>query len=173
MSRMAFSSFFEFGCIVVGLFFSFPNLLSTLQVRLRCLTAADIDRRSHCPGTMSSILFAKHVSFEHSKSHSRSVITSRRPEDINNKTKVVQHLIDNQSTSSCLHDQCALRGRCCRCRPRCGESLSNREYQYRSYTQTDATHCWPCGLFFSVQTFVDFTLSLRGHSLLVCLCSRP
>ena len=52
---------------------------------------------------MSSILFAKHVSFEHSGSSPRPVITSRR-EEKNNKAKVFQHPIDShsQSASSCL-----------------------------------------------------------------------
>ena len=52
---------------------------------------------------MSSILFAKHVSFEHSVSSPRPVITSRR-EEKNNKAKVFQHPIDShsQSASSCL-----------------------------------------------------------------------
>ena len=79
--RMAFSSSLEFGYVVLGLFFPFPNSQSTWQVRQRCLIAADTDRRSHStlpPGTMSSILFAKHVSFEHSVSSPRPVITSRR-----------------------------------------------------------------------------------------------
>ena len=52
---------------------------------------------------MSSILFAKHVSFEHSVSSPRPVITSRR-EEKNNKAKVFQHPNDSysQSASSCL-----------------------------------------------------------------------
>ena len=52
---------------------------------------------------MSSILFAKHVSFEHSVSSPRPVITSRR-EEKSNKAKVFQHPIDShsQSASSCL-----------------------------------------------------------------------
>ena len=52
---------------------------------------------------MSSILFAKHVSFEHSVSSPRPVITSRK-EEKNNKAKVFQHPIDShsQSASSCL-----------------------------------------------------------------------
>ena len=104
--RMAFPSSLEFGYVVLGLFFPFPNSQSNWQVRLRCLIAADTDRRSHSPlppGTMSSILFAKHVSFEHSVSSPRSVITSRR-EEKNNKAKVFQHPIDShsQSASSCL-----------------------------------------------------------------------
>ena len=105
---MAFSSSLEFLLVMLGIF-SLPNSLSTSQVHLRCLTAANTDRRSHCPlppGTMSSILLAKHFSFEHSiKSH--PVIISRTEEDINNQTKVFQHRIDNHSTSSFLHDQCA------------------------------------------------------------------
>ena len=54
------------------------------------------------PGTMSSILFAKHVSFEHSVSSPYPVFTSRI-EEKNNKAKVFQHPIDShsQSTSSC------------------------------------------------------------------------
>ena len=54
------------------------------------------------PGTMSSILFAKHVSFEHSVSSPYPVFTSRR-EEKNNKANVFQHLIDShsQSDSSC------------------------------------------------------------------------
>ena len=104
--RMAFSSSLEFGYVVLGLFFPFPNSQSNWQVRLRCLIAADTDRRSHSPlppGTMSSILFAKHVSFEHSVSSPRPVITSRR-EQKNNKAKVFQHPIDShsQSASSCF-----------------------------------------------------------------------
>ena len=38
------------------------------------------DLAHHCPRAMSNILFAKHVSFEHSVSSPRSVITSRREE---------------------------------------------------------------------------------------------
>ena len=101
---MAFSSSLEFGYVVLGLFFPFPNSQSNWLVRLRCLIAADTDRRSYSPlppGTMSSILFAKHVSFEHSVSSPRPVITSRR-EEKNNKAKVFQHPIDSQSASSCL-----------------------------------------------------------------------
>ena len=48
---------------------------------------------------MSSILFAKHVSFEHSVSSPRPVITSRR-EEKNNKAKVFQHPIDSHSQSA-------------------------------------------------------------------------
>ena len=52
---------------------------------------------------MSSILLAKHVSFEHSVSSPRPVITSRR-EEKNNKATFFQHPIDShsQSASSCL-----------------------------------------------------------------------
>ena len=87
-------------------FFPFPNSLSTWQVRLRWLTAADTDRRSHSPlppGTMSSMLLAKDVSFEHSVSSPRPVITSRREQNIN-KANVFQHPIDshNQFASSSL-----------------------------------------------------------------------
>ena len=89
----------------IGPIFPFPNSQSTWQVRLRCLIAADTDRRSYSPlppGTMSSILFTKHVSFEHSVSSPRPAITSRR-EEKNNKAKVFQHPIDShsQSASSC------------------------------------------------------------------------
>ena len=54
------------------------------------------------PGTMSSILLAKHVSFEHSVSSPYPVSTSRR-EEKNKKAKVFQHPIDShsQSPSSC------------------------------------------------------------------------
>ena len=54
------------------------------------------------PGTMSSILFAKHVSSEHSVSSPRPVITSRREQ--NKKAKVFEHPIDShsQTTSSRL-----------------------------------------------------------------------
>ena len=37
--------------------FSFPNSLSALHVCARCLPAADVNRRSHCPGTMSLLFF--------------------------------------------------------------------------------------------------------------------
>ena len=102
----SFSSSLEFGYVVLGLFFPFSNSLLTWQVRLRCLTAADTDHRSHSPlplGTMSTILFAKHVSFEHSVGSPHPVITSRREEN-NNKAKVFQHTIDShsQAASSCL-----------------------------------------------------------------------
>ena len=53
------------------------------------------------PGTMSSILFAKRVIFEHSVSSPRPVITSRREENLN-QAKVFKHPIDSQSPSSCL-----------------------------------------------------------------------
>ena len=74
--------------------------LNYWQVRLRCLTAADTDRLSHSPlppGTMSSILFAKHVSFEHSVSFPRPVITSRRKKK---QGKIFQHPIDSHSQSA-------------------------------------------------------------------------
>ena len=52
---------------------------------------------------MSSIHFAKHVSFEHSVSSPRPVITSRREEKKKNtKAKVFQHPIDSQSASCSL-----------------------------------------------------------------------
>ena len=63
-----FSSSVEFEYVVLGLLFPFPNSLLTWQVRLRSLAPTDTDRWSHSllhPGTMSSILFAKHVCFEH------------------------------------------------------------------------------------------------------------
>ena len=152
---MAFSSSLEFGYVVLGLFFPFPNSQSNWQVRLRCLIAADTDRRSNSPlppGTMSSILLAKHVSFEHSVSSPRPVITSRR-EEKNNKAKVFQHPIDShsQSASSCLISPHFAAGAsaCCRSRPRCSEFLSNWKYRYRSYTQTDDTHCWPWAIPFT------------------------
>ena len=172
---MAFSSSLEFGYVVLGQFFSLPNSLSTWQVHLRCLAdrrSPSTDRRSHSPlppGTMPSILFAKHVSFEHSVSSPHPVITSRREE--NNKANVFQHPIDShsQSASSCL-DQPALRGQCCRTRPRCSEFLHNRKYRYRSYTQTNDTHFWPwvttssCSFDFerpktSVSPLINFSLS--------------
>ena len=90
--RMAFSSCLEFGYIALGLFFPFPNSLMTWQVRLRCLTAADTNRRSHSPllpGTMSSILFAKHVSFKQS-------VSSPREEKKTSTTR--QTLFSTQST---------------------------------------------------------------------------
>ena len=113
--RMAFSSSLELGYVVLGLFFPFPNSLSTWQVRLRSLTVADNDRRSHLPlspGTMSSILFAKHVSFEHSVSSPPPVITPRREK--NNNTKVFQHPIDSQSASCSLNSRHVLSCTCCR-----------------------------------------------------------
>ena len=51
------------------------------------------------PGTMSSILLAKHVSFELSVSSPRPVITSRR-EKKNNKANVFQHPIHSHSQSA-------------------------------------------------------------------------
>ena len=99
--RMAFSSSLELGYVVLSLFFPFPNSLSTWQVRLRSLTVADNDRWSHLPlspGTMSSILFAKHVSFEHSVSSPRPVITSRRE-----KKTSRPKFFSTQSTVSPLH----------------------------------------------------------------------
>ena len=51
--RMAFSSSLELGYVLLGLFFPFPNSLSTWQVRLRSLIVADNDRRSHLPGAVS------------------------------------------------------------------------------------------------------------------------
>ena len=101
VSRMA---FFFFGVWIrrIGPIFAFPNLLLTSEIRLRCLPGADTDRWSDCPippGTMSSILFAKHVSFEHSIGSYHPIIPSRKEEDIKNQTKVFQHPIDNLSFS--------------------------------------------------------------------------
>ena len=93
---------------------------------------------------MSSILFAKHVSFEHSVSSPRPVITSRREKNNNNKAKVFQPPIDSQSASCSLISRHVLSARAVGARPRCSEFLSNRKYRYCSYTQTDDTHCWPC-----------------------------
>ena len=88
---------------------------------------------------MSSILFAKLVSFEHSVSSPRPVITSRRKK---NKAKVFQHQIDSQSASCSLISRHVLTARAVGALPRCREFLSNRKYRYRSYIQTDDTHCW-------------------------------
>ena len=98
--RMAFSSSLELGYVVLGLIFPFPNSLSTWQIRLRSLTVADNDRWSHLPlspGTMSSILFAKHASFEHSVSSPRPVINSRR------EKKTRPKFFSTKSTVSPLH----------------------------------------------------------------------
>ena len=89
-----------------GPIFSLPQLAIDLT---STPTMLDSSRRrssislTTAPGTMSSILFAKQVSFEHSVSSPRPVITSRR-EEKNNKAKVFQHQIDShsQSASSCL-----------------------------------------------------------------------
>ena len=147
---MAFSFFFRVWKRRIGPIFSLPNLLSTSQVRLQYLTAADTNRRSHSPlppGTTSSILFAKHVSFEHSVSSPCLVITSRREENINNKAKVFSapnRQSYSHSASSCLiSSRPALRGRCCRSRPWSSEVISNKNYLCCSYIQTDNTHCWP------------------------------
>ena len=102
-----FSLFFGVWIRRIGPIFSLPQLAIELTS-----TPAVIDSSrhrssiSHSPlpsGTMSSILFAKHVSFEHSVSSPHPVITSRR-EEKNNKAKVFQHPIDShsQSASSCL-----------------------------------------------------------------------
>ena len=145
---MAFSSSLEFGYVVLGLSFSLPTRFQpdkyAYDVWQQPTPIVDLTHQSLLPpGTMSSILFAKDVSFEHSVSSPRPVITSKGEQ--NNEAKVFQHPIDShsQSASSCLN-QPALRGRCCRSRPRCSEFLSKRKYRYRSYTQTNDTHCWPC-----------------------------
>ena len=88
----------------IGPIFSLPQLAIELTSTPMMLDSSR--HRSSIslpPGTMSSILFAKHVSFEHSVSSPRPVITSRR-EEKNNKAKVFQHPIDShsQSASSCL-----------------------------------------------------------------------
>ena len=89
-----------------GPIFSLPHLAIDLTS-----TPTMLDSSRHrssislttAPGIISSILFGKHVSFEHSVSSPRPVITSRR-EEKNSKAKVFQHPIDShsQSASSCL-----------------------------------------------------------------------
>ena len=134
----------------MGLFFP-SNSLSTSQVCLRCLTAADIDRRSHSPqppGTMSSILLTKHLNIQ--KLHECALNIQKLPSRCDYFEKRRKHyeaakFFITQSTVShfILPDQSGLRGRSCRSWPRCREFLSNRTYRYRSYTQTDDTYCWP------------------------------
>ena len=75
------------------------------------MTVADNDRQSHLPlspGTMSSILFAKHVSFEHSVSSPRPVITSRREKTTTTRPK----FFSTQSSVSPLHAPSSAR-MCC------------------------------------------------------------
>ena len=102
--RIAFPLPLEFGYVVLGLVFPLPQLAIELTSTPTMLDSSR--HRSHSPlppGTMSSILFTKHVSFEHSVRSPRPVITSRR-EEKSNKAKVFQHPIDShsQSASSCL-----------------------------------------------------------------------
>ena len=93
----------------IGPIFSLPQLAieltstPTMLDSSRHRSSISLTTAPGPPGTMSSILFAKHVSFEHSVSSPRPVITSRR-EEKNNKAKVFQRPIDNhsQSASSCL-----------------------------------------------------------------------
>ena len=134
-----FSSSLEIGYIVVGLFFPFPNSILTWQVRLPCLTAADPYRRCHSPlpqERLSSNLFAKHVTFERSVSSPRPLVTWRRK-----NTSTMQKFCSTQSTVivSLLHSAWSARTS----RLALSKFLSIRKYRYRSYTQTDDTHCCP------------------------------
>ena len=100
--RMPFSSSLELGYVVMG--YIFPSQLAMDLTDTP--TMPDSSRRrssislTTAPETMSSILFAKHVSFEHSVSSPFPVFTSRR-EEKNNKANVFQHPIDSHSQSSC------------------------------------------------------------------------
>ena len=86
-----------------GYFFPFPtrNRPDRYAYDAWQQPAPIVDLTHHCPGTMSSILFAKHGSFEHSVSSPYPVFTSRREEK--NNAKFFQHPIDSdsQSASSC------------------------------------------------------------------------
>ena len=94
---------------------------------------------------MSSILFAKRVSFEHSVSSPRPVITSRREKKQQQDQSFSSP--NRQSVRFILsHQPARLSPRAVGARSRCSEFLSNRKYRYRSYTQTDDTHCWPCAV---------------------------
>ena len=91
-ARMAFSSSLEFGYVVLGLFF-FPSPTRFRPDKYaydgRQKQTPIVDLTSHCPpGTMSSVLFAKHVNFEHSVSSPLPVITSRREHNVNYKTNL-------------------------------------------------------------------------------------
>ena len=93
--------FFFFGVWIrrIGPLFSLPQLAFDLT---NTLTITDSSRhRSSISLTTAprSILFAKHVSFEHSVSSPRPVVTSRRKENINNKANIFQHPIDSHSQS--------------------------------------------------------------------------
>ena len=103
--RMDFSSSLEFGYVLLGLFFSLPQLAIDLKS-----TPTMLDSSRHrssislttAPGNHVKHSFRKAFSFEHSVSYPRPVITSRREEQ--NKAKVFQHPFDShsQSASSCL-----------------------------------------------------------------------
>ena len=129
---LSLDSFMNLDSVCLGLLFRVPFCLDRLcwtffpfqicfrprKYPLRWLTRTNTYCRSHCPRTMSSILFAKHVSFEDSVSSSRPVITLKRePGDINHQTKASQLPIVKRSASSCLYDKCGRRHQCCRCQP--------------------------------------------------------
>ena len=144
--RMAFSSSLELGYVVLGLFFSLPqlafDLTSTPKIPDSCRQRSSISLTA---------VARNHV--EHSFRKARQLWTlSKLPSPChyfekrkknNNKAKVFQHPIDSQSASCSLISRHVLSARAVGARPRCSEFLSNRKYRYRSYTQTDDTHCWP------------------------------
>ena len=145
--RMSFSSSLEVGYVVLGLLFPFPNSQSTWQVSLRCLIAADPDRRSHSPlppGNHVKHSFRKARQLWTLSKLPRPVITSRR-EEKNNKAKVFQHPINShsQSASSCLISPHFAAGAVGVGRG-AASFLATESTGTRSYTQTDDMHCWPC-----------------------------
>ena len=81
--------FFFFGVWVrrIGPIFSLPQLAFDLTSTPTLPYSSQHDHRSHSqlpPGNISSILFAKHVSFEHSVSSPCPVSSPKREENINN-----------------------------------------------------------------------------------------
>ena len=143
---MAFFSSLEFGYVVLGLFFpALPQLAIDLT---DTPTMPDSSRHrssislTTAPGTMSRILFAKHVSFEHSVSSlTLCLLTEERK--INNKAKVFQHPIDShrQPTSSCPIIPHFAAGAV-----RVGRGAASflaTESIGTVLIQTDDTHCWP------------------------------
>ena len=120
-----------------------------LAVRERWRTAANFDRRSHCPGYhVDFFTFAEHVSFEHSTGSPWPVIYSGREGNINKQTHKTQKFLCTrssirQSASPCM-PLCSGAAASARSGAGAATFRSNRKYRYRRHTQLDVGNCWPC-----------------------------
>ena len=121
-----------------------------LAVRERWRTAANFDRRSHCPGTMSIFLLSRSTSALNTLQAALGLwfILEEKETSTNRHTKFkrLSFFTLDRRAGSLPHRPAPVFGRsAASARSGAGAATfrSNRKYRYRTRTQSNVWNCWP------------------------------